>query len=94
MAKSIKWLRKALKSLEQAYDYIAQADEAAAINLVIKIHAATQQLAEFPMMGRLGRVDGTRELVISNSPYMVIYQVKGSTVEIMRVLHASKRYPD
>lgn len=94
MAKSIKWLRKALKSLEQAYDYIAETDKDAAIGLAIKIQAATQQLAEFPMMGRTGRVDGTRELVIVNTPYLVIYRVKGNSVEILRVLHAAKRYPD
>ena len=94
MAKSIKWLRKALKSLEQAYGYMAETDADAAIALVLKIQAATQQLAEFPMMGRVGRVDGTRELVITNSPYLVIYRVKGNAVQILRVLHASKRYPD
>lgn len=94
MAKNIKWLRKALKSLEQAYDYIAETDADAAIALVLKIQAATQQLAEFPMMGRVGRVDGTRELVIVSTSYLVIYRVKGNAVEILRVLHAAKRYPD
>jgi toxin ParE1/3/4 len=94
MAKNVKWLRKALKSLEQAYDYVAEADEDAAINLVLKIQAATQQLAGFPMMGRVGRVDGTRELVIANTPYLVIYRVKASAVEILRVLHSSRKYPE
>lgn len=94
MAKSVRWLRKALKSLEQAYDYIAETDEDAAIALVLKMQAATQQLADFPMMGRAGRVEGTRELVITHSPYLVIYRVKGNAVEILRVLHASMRYPD
>lgn len=94
MAKSIKWLRKALKSLEKAYDYIAREDAGAAIGVVLKIQVATEQLAEFPEMGRAGRVERTRELVISNSQYIVIYRVKGKTVEILRVLHSSKRYPD
>ena len=94
MAKSVKWLRKGLKSLEQAYDYLAETDGDAAIALVFKIQAATQQLAEFPMMGRVGRVDGTRELVITNTPYIVIYRVRGNAVEILRLLHTSKRYPD
>jgi len=94
MANTVRWLRKALKSLEQAYDYLAEVDENAAIAVVLKIQAATQQLAEFPMMGRTGRVDGTRELVITNSPYIVVYRVKGTAVEVLRVLHAAKRYPD
>ena len=94
MAKSVKWLRKALKNLEQAYDYIAETNADAAISLVFKIQAATDQLSEFPMMGRTGRIDGTRELVIANTPYIVIYRVKGSAVEVLRVLHSSRKYPD
>lgn len=91
---NVKWLRKALKNLEQAYDYIAEADSEAAIALVLKIQAATDQLSEFPMMGRPGRLSGTRELMIVNTPYLVIYRVKGSTVEVLRVLHSSRKYPD
>jgi toxin ParE1/3/4 len=94
MAKPVKWLRKALKSLEQAYDYTAEADQTAAISLVLKIQSATQQLADFPLLGREGRVDGTRELVIANTPYLVVYRVKGKTVEILRVLHGSRKYPE
>lgn len=94
MAKSVRWLRQALKNLEQAYDYVADEDGDAAIALVFKIQAATEQLAEFSMLGRVGRVDGTRELVIANTSYIVIYRVKGNAVEILRVLHTSKRYPD
>ena len=51
-------------------------------------------LENYPFMGKSGRVDGTRELIISNSPYMIIYRVKEETVEILRILHTSKRYPE
>ena len=94
MAKSVKWLRQALKKLEQAYDYIVEEDANAAIGVVLKIQAATEQLAEFSMLGRVARVDGMRELVIANTSYIVIYRVKGNAVEILRSLHAAKRYPD
>lgn len=90
----IKWLRKSLKNLEQAYDYVAEDDLDAAIGIVLKIRAATDQLAEFPMMGRTGRIEGTRELVIANTPYIVIYRTKGNAVQILRVLHSSRKYPD
>ena len=94
MAKSVKWLRQALKNLKQAYDYIAEDDGDAAIGVVLKIQAATEQLAEFSTLGRVGRVENTRELVIANTPYIVIYRVRGNAVEILRLLHTSKRYPD
>ncbi len=44
-------------------------------------------------MGRPGRIEGTRELIISHTPYIVIYRVK-EQVEILRILHTSKRYPE
>jgi toxin ParE1/3/4 len=89
----IRWLHKALRSLEQAHDFLAQESPEAAIQLVFKIRAATNKLASYPAMGRPGRVDGTKELVILGSPYLVIYRVKGQRVEILRVLHGSRKYP-
>ncbi len=90
----VKWLRKALKNLEQAHRYVAENDPDAAVRLVLKIQVGVEQLAEFPMMGRTGRVEGTQELVISNTPFIVVYRVKGKTVEILRVLHSARKHPD
>ena len=90
----VRWLRKALKNLEQAYDYVAEDEPDTAVRLILKIQAAVDRLAEFPAMGRTGRVEATRELVISGTPYIIVYRVQGKTVEILRVLHSSKRYPD
>jgi toxin ParE1/3/4 len=89
----IRWLRKALRSLEQAHDFLAQENPEAAIQLVLKIRVATEKLASFPTMGRHGRIEGTKELVIFGSPYLVIYRVKGQRIEILRVLHGSRKYP-
>ncbi len=83
----VRWLRKALRNLEQAYAYIAKDDPEAAIRTILKIQVAVDQLGQFPLMGRVGRVEGTRELVIANTPYFVIYGLKDNTVEILRVLH-------
>lgn len=94
MAKPVKWLRKALKNLEQAHNYIAQEDPDAAIALVLRIQTATDKLSNFPMMGKPGRFEGTRELVIAGTAYIVIYRVKGSAVEVLRVLHTSQKYGD
>jgi toxin ParE1/3/4 len=89
----VKWLRKALQNLEQAYAYTAQTDQSAAVQLVLKIQAASEKLASFPMLGKTGRVEGTRELVIANTPYILIYRIKGKSVIILRILHSSKKYP-
>jgi toxin ParE1/3/4 len=50
-------------------------------------------LAEHPAMGRSGRVPGTRELIITGTPYLIPYRVKGKVVEILRVFHGSRRWP-
>lgn len=89
----IKWLRKALRNLEIAYEYIYANDPEAARQTIVRIRDAVAQLEQYPSMGRHGRVAGTRELVIVNTPYLVIYRVKEETIQIIRVLHASRKYP-
>ena len=57
------------------------------------ITRAVEQLANFPEMGRPGRVGGTRELVIQGTPYIVAYRLKGTTVRILALLHGARRWP-
>lgn len=90
----IKWLRQALRNLEQAHAYIVKDNPEAARQLILRIQSAAGQLAEFPFTGRVGRVESTRELVISNTSYLIIYRVKEESVEILRVLHSSRKYPE
>lgn len=58
-----------------------------------RIAVATRRLAEFPGLGRPGRLAQTRELVVPGTPYVVPYTVKGDTVHILAVLHHSQRWP-
>ncbi|MBE9050939.1 type II toxin-antitoxin system RelE/ParE family toxin [Nostocales cyanobacterium LEGE 11386] len=90
----IKWLRRALRNLEQAHNYILKENPQVAPELILKIQNAANQLKNYPFVGKSGRIEGTRELIISNSPYILIYRVSEESVEILRVLHTSKRYPD
>jgi len=90
----VRWLRKALRSLDDEATYIA-ADDAAAARLVVKrVLDAVALLAEQPGLGRPGRVPGTRELIVAKTRYIVPYRVRGETVEILRVFHTSRRLPD
>lgn len=90
----IKWLSKALRNLEQAYEYISKENPAAARHTIQKIQSAVDQLSNYPLMGRPGRVEGTRELVISTTSYIVAYRFRGDAIEILRVLHTSRRWSD
>ncbi len=44
-------------------------------------------------MGRLGRIPGTRELVVAETAFIVPYRVRDATVEILAVFHGSRQWP-
>ena len=92
----IKWLRKALQNLDSEATYIAKDDPAAARRVVQCIHEAVGLLSENPALGHPGRIDGTRELVIPDTRYIVPYRVMQqlNRVEILRVFHASRKMPE
>jgi plasmid stabilization system protein ParE len=90
----VRWLRNALRNLDEEASFIA-ADDAAAARLVARrVLAAVALLAEQPGIGRPGRVPGTRELIVPKTRYIVSYRVRGETVEVLRVFHTSRRLPD
>ena len=45
-------------------------------------------------MGRPGRVPGTRELVVPGTRYLVPYRVTGDTLQILRVYHGARNWPE
>jgi toxin ParE1/3/4 len=89
------WLPKASSTRFSQLDYIAQHSPKAAITMDEQIERQVDQLIAQPGMGRPGRKQGTRELVISRTPFIVIFRVKpkAKRIEIMRVLHTSQKYP-
>jgi plasmid stabilization system protein ParE len=84
----VKWLRKALRNLDDEATYIAADDAAAPLLVVKRVLDAVSMLAEQPGLGRPGRVPGTRELIVTKKRYVVPYRVRGETVEILRLFHA------
>jgi toxin ParE1/3/4 len=89
----VRWTRKALINLDQEATYIAQDDPDAAARTVERIESAVRKLGDHPALGRPGRVPGTRELVVSDTPYIVPYRVRRRTVEILRVFHSARKWP-
>ncbi len=90
----VKWLKVALANLDAEAEYIAQNNPAAAGRVVQKILRAVNLLRKNPAMGRAGRVAGTRELVVAETPYIIPYRVRGEAVEILRVFHAARKWPE
>jgi addiction module RelE/StbE family toxin len=85
----VRWLRRALRNLEEEADYIARDDPQAAAQVVERIAASVDLLASQPALGRPGRVPGTRELIVTGSPYIVPYRVRDDIIEILRVIRSS-----
>ncbi len=90
----IKWLDDAIYDLQALRQYITQDKPSAANRLAKRILNAINLLANQPSMGRPGRVSGTRELVVTGSPYIIPYRVKNNSIEILRILHVAMEWPE
>jgi len=87
------WSPESISDLISLRTYIAEDDPAAAKRVALHIlHCVEHLLAKNPKLGAPGRVPGTRELVIPKTPYIVPYRVRGTTIEIARVYHSSRRW--
>ncbi|MBA4224492.1 type II toxin-antitoxin system RelE/ParE family toxin [Bosea sp. (in: a-proteobacteria)] len=88
------WTRRALVEIDEIFAYVAADSPIAAERLALLIEAKALLLINQPNMGRPGRVDGTREFVVTGTPYILPYRVRDGRVEILAVLHASRQWPD
>jgi len=89
------WTGRALADLDALHAYIAQNNERAAHAIVEGIVArAERQLSRLPESGHPGRIAKTRELVVSDTPYILPYRIVGNTIHILRVFHSARRWPD
>lgn len=89
----VRWLRTALRNLDEEAAYVATDDPIAAGRVVARVLGAVAMLAAQPGLGRPGRVPGTRELIVGKTRYIVPYRVRDDSVEILRVFHTSRRLP-
>jgi toxin ParE1/3/4 len=89
----IRWTGSALADLEAIGDFIALDNAVAAQRMVVGLVASVDALRDHPNLGRPGRLTGTRELVVSGTPYVVPYRVQGDDVQILAVFHGARRWP-
>jgi len=89
------WTRRYLRELEAIGDYIAERNPAAAANVMAAIHTRTERLLSAnPFIGRIGEIEGTRELVVPRTPYIVAYRVLEMRVEVLFVQHGAREWPE
>ena len=67
---------------------------AAAARVAAVLVDSTAHLEQFPLSGRSGRIEGTRELVIPGLPYIIPYRLAGDEIQILSVIHTSRKWPE
>jgi toxin ParE1/3/4 len=88
------WSSFARADRDATFDYVEADNPRAAVVVDERIQAQVEALLEFPGISRPGRIAGTRELVISRTPYIAAYVIIGNTIRILRVLHGAQLWPD
>jgi toxin ParE1/3/4 len=89
----LRWAREAADDLERIADYLLAHSPDRAAELVRSVYEAPAALLAFPNRGRSGRIEGTRELVLTPLPYIVVYKVVGDAVFVVRILHGAQKWP-
>ena len=74
-------------------DYFGQRNPVASDLMLARITATAELLATHPRVGHLGRVRGTRELVVTRTPFVLVYTLTEQTLTIVRVLHVRRQWP-
>jgi addiction module RelE/StbE family toxin len=90
----LEWSAFVVADREAIFDYIEADSPRAAIAVDERIQECVENLVDFPEMGRVGRVAGTRELVVTRTPYLAAYRIEGNAVQILRLLHGSRQWPE
>lgn len=90
----VRWTPNAQSDLVQAFEFIAEESPNSALLVLDRIESGTKNLARHPEIGRVGRVEHTRELVIPNTPFIVTYRIVDEYVDILAIIHGARKWPD
>jgi toxin ParE1/3/4 len=89
----VRWSTAATQDLFQIIEYIRRENAPAAQRVANAIYENISSLSSFPQRGRVGRLEGTRELPVPSLPFLVVYRVTQDAVEIAGVIHGAQRWP-
>ena len=89
----VRWTTDAADDLERICDYIAKNRPETARRVAQSVVERIGALQSFPQLGRVGRVNGTRELAFPPLPFLAIYEIREEQIIVLRILHGSQRWP-
>lgn len=87
------WMPIASQALDNAINYIEEKNPYAARNQVNEIMHQIELFEDNPEMGRVGREQGTRELVINRTSFILVYCIEKNNIYIVQFLHGAQQWP-
>jgi len=87
----IVWSPLARSRLREIRAYVARDKPEAAERLATRIVAIVEALRNHPYLGRVGAEPGIRELVIGDTPYIVLYHVQDERAIISTIWHGAQQ---
>jgi len=88
----VRWTIPAAQDLEEITLYIRRDSEAAALAVAKALFEAANSLDLLPSRGRVGRIPGTRELVVPGLPYIILYEIADTAVQIHHIFHGARNW--
>lgn len=89
----LRYTQLAWADLMEARAFIHAEKARAGKAVMARIREAVERLGRFPEPGRPRRIPGTRELVLASTPFVVAYRVTTEAVDVLAVIHTSRRWP-
>jgi toxin ParE1/3/4 len=89
----VRWTTPAADDLYNIVRHIQRDNPDSAADVAKSLYDGCGNLRKFPHLGRKGRIEGTRELVFSGLPYIVVYRIQDQIVEILRIYHGAQDWP-
>ncbi|MEO6430655.1 MAG: type II toxin-antitoxin system RelE/ParE family toxin [Nitrosospira sp.] len=86
------WTPEAEQDRDDIWNYIADDNSDAATLMDELFSDAAARLVTYPMLGRIGKILGTRELV-PHENYLLVYEVIQKTVWILALVHTARQWP-
>ena len=86
----IRWTPAAATDLQQISDYLQDRHPHYRLTTIRKIYRSIQSLKDWPLSGRIGCEEGTRELLLHPLPYVAVYRVKEQSIEVLRIYHGAQ----
>jgi addiction module RelE/StbE family toxin len=87
------WTPQANRDRVNIFDYIEQDSPRAAVANDDRILQSIEFIRNFAKIGRKGRIPGTREFVVPDSPYVLLYKIEDTTLVMFRIMHGAQRWP-